>query len=137
MKKPEGVQADVSWRAIGTVKLEYNTNIFIAKIFLKLFFSNLSHPLKLKAPSMVLSNTNAFRLTLIPQQTYFLLVRKIRPFSNGKVGITQPDACRWFLLPLYAQRLSLSFDFKPLIKTYTFMKRRKKTFITFSEYVIV
>ena len=29
---------------------------------------------------MVLSNDNVFKITLIPQRTYFLLVRNIRPF---------------------------------------------------------
>ena len=36
--------------------------IFIAKVLLKLFFSNLLHPLKLKALPMVLSNDNVSRL---------------------------------------------------------------------------
>ena len=81
---------------------------FIAKILLELFFSNLLHPLKLKAPCMVLSNSNFFKLTFIPQWTYFLLVRKIRLFSHEKVVITQSYACCWFYAPIYAKWLPLN-----------------------------
>ena len=84
------------------VLLNSNTTlIFIAKILLKLFFSNLLHPLNLKAPRM-------FSRLPIPQWTYFLLVRKIRPFSHEKVVITQSDACRWFYGPIYAKWLPLN-----------------------------
>ena len=65
------------------------TLIFIAKILLKLFFSILLHLLKLKASRMVLSIGNVFKFTLIPQWTYFLLVRNIRSFSHEKVVISQ------------------------------------------------
>ena len=44
---------------------------------------------------------------LIPQWTYFLLVRKIRPFLHEKVVIMQSDACRWFYAPIYAKWLLL------------------------------
>ena len=54
-----------------------------------------------------LSNDNVFKIALIPQWTYFLLVRKIRPFSHEKVVITQSDACRWFYAPIYAKWLPL------------------------------
>ena len=43
------------------------TLIFIAEILLKLLLSNLLHPFKLKAPPMVLSNGNVFKISLIPQ----------------------------------------------------------------------
>ena len=86
------------------------TLIFIAKILLKLFFCDLLHPIKLKARRMVLSNDKVFKITLVPQWTYFLLVRKIRPFSPEKVVITQSDACRWFCAPVYAKWLPLNRD---------------------------
>ena len=77
------------------ILLNSNTKlIFIAKILLKLLFSNLLHPLKLKAHPMVLSNGKLFEITLIPQWTDFLLVKKIRPFSHEKADIIQSDACR-------------------------------------------
>ena len=77
------------------VLLNSNTKlIFKVKILLKLFFSSLLNPLKVKAPPMVLSNGNVFNITLILQWTSFLLVRKIRPFSHDRVVITQSDACR-------------------------------------------
>ena len=72
------------------------TLIFIAEILLKLLLSNLLHPFKLKAPPMVLSNGNVFKISLIPQWTYFPLIRMIRPFSHEKVVIAQSNACRWF-----------------------------------------
>ena len=60
---------------------------------------------------MVLSNSNAnvLKFTLIPQWTYFLLVRKIRLFSHEKVVITQSDACCWFYAPIYADWLPLRY----------------------------
>ena len=88
--------------------------IFIAKILLKLFFSNFLHPLKLKAPPMVLSNGNVFKITFIPQWTFFPLVRKMRPFLHEKVVITHFDACRWFYAPIYAKRLPLTDIFYSL-----------------------
>ena len=48
------------------VLLNSNTTlIFIAKILLKLLFSNLLHPLQLRAPHMFFSDANVFRFTLI------------------------------------------------------------------------
>ena len=106
MIKSEGVQVGVSSRLL--VLLNSNTQqTFTAKILLKLFLSNLLHPLKLKAPTMILSNSTVFKITLIPQWTYFLLVRKIRPFLHEKVVIAQSDACRWFYAPIYAKWLPL------------------------------
>ena len=58
---------------------------------------------------MVLSNDkNVSKIALIPQWTYFLLVRNIRPFSHEKVVIMQSDACRCFYGPIYAKGLPLS-----------------------------
>ena len=84
--------------------------IFVAKILLKLFFSNLLHPLELKAPPMVLSNGNVFKIDFILKWSYFLLVRKMRTFSHEKVVIMQSDACRWFYAAIFAKWLPLSCD---------------------------
>ena len=88
------------------VLLNLNTKLFlIGKILLKQFFSSLLHPLKLETPPMVLSNGNVFKITLIPQWTYSLLVRKIRSFSHEKVVIKESDACRWFYAAIYATQV--------------------------------
>ena len=60
------------------------------------------------APGMVLSNANVFKFTLIPQWTYFLLVRKIRPFLDEKLVIPQSEACCWFYALTYAKWLPLN-----------------------------
>ena len=91
----------VSAEELLVLELECNTNLHSCNIVTS--FSNSLHPLKLKAPHIVLSNANVFKFTLIPQWTYFLLVRKIGPFSNEKVVITQSDACRLFYAPIYAK----------------------------------
>ena len=57
------------------------------------------------APRMALSKAN---VTLIPQWTYFLLVRKISPFPHEKVDITQSGSCGWFYAPIYAKWLPLT-----------------------------
>ena len=84
------------------------TLIFIAKTFLRLFFIDFLHPLNLKAPRMFLSNANVFKVILIPQWTYFLLVKGIRPFLHEKVVIMQSDGCRWFYTPIYGKWLPLT-----------------------------
>ena len=106
MIKSEGVQVGVSWRTIGTIKLEYNTNLHSKDIVKAVLFKLVTS----KAPLMVLSNsnTNVFKFTLILQWAYFVLVRKIRLFSHEKVVITQSDACRWFYAPIYARWLPLN-----------------------------
>ena len=75
---------------------------------LKLFFSNLLNPLKLKVPRMVPSNASVFKFTLISRWMYFLLVRNIRPFLHENVVIIQPDACRWFYALIYAKWFPLT-----------------------------
>ena len=112
------------------VVLNSNTKlIFIAKILLKLLFSNLLHPLKLKAPLMVLSNGKLFEITLIPQWTDFLLVKKIRPFSHEKADIIQSDACRWFYAPIYAKWL-------PLTKFQNYLLFEEFLFVHFLKYCV-
>ena len=77
------------------VLLNSNTKlIFIVRILLKLFFSNFLHPLKLKAPSMVLFNGNVFKITFFSAMDIFSTIRKIKPFSHENVAITQFDVCR-------------------------------------------
>ena len=117
------------------ILLNSNTTlIFIAKILLKPFFSNLLHPLKLKLEGTSCGpfQRQCFQVILIPQWTYFLLVRKIRPFSHDKVVITQSDACRWFYAPIYAKGLSLSTFFENIcieqhhLKQYTVLEIQSK-----------
>ena len=128
MIKSEVVQVGVSSRLL--VLLNSNTKLtFTAKILLKLFLSNLLHPLKLKAPTMVLSNSTVFKITLIPQWTYFLLVRKIRPFLHEKVVIAQSDACRWFYAPIYAKWL-------PLTKFQNYLLFEEFLFVHFLKYCV-
>ena len=63
------------------------------RAFISAFSIYMTLILNLKTTRMVLSNgSNVFKITLIPQWRYFLLVRKIRPFSHEKVVITQSDA---------------------------------------------
>ena len=88
------------------------TLIFIATILLKLFCSNLLHPLKFRVTHMGSSTTIfsgsiwsvfIFRFTLIPQCTHFLLLWKIVLFSHEKVVVTHFDAGRWFYAHIYAK----------------------------------
>ena len=62
--------------------LNSNTKlIFIAKILLKLFFSNLLHPSnKLKVPAIVLSNGNVLKITLIHNGDIFSTSKKEQAF---------------------------------------------------------
>ena len=110
------------------------TLIFIANILLMLFFSNLLHPLKLKAPQMVLSNASVLKFTLIPQWTYFLLVRKIRSFSHEKVLITLSDACRWFYAPIYAKWLPLNVTHFIVFEKRIFFVFKNSAFFVFNKH---
>ena len=92
--------------------------IFIAKVLLKLLFSNLLHPFEVESTSHGPFQRQCFKITSIQQWTYFLLVRKIRPFSHEKVVIMQSDAYRRFYVPIYAKWL-------PLIESFLWVAARK------------
>ena len=112
------------------ILLNSNTKlILIAEILWKLLFSNLLHPLKLKAPPMVLSNGKLFEITLILPWTDFLLVKKIRPFSHEKADIIQSDVCRWFYAPIYAKWF-------PLTKFQNYLLFEQFLFVHFLKYCV-
>ena len=109
MIKSEGVQVGVGWRTIGTIKLEYKTNLHRYDIVKAVLFQ-LVTSIEVESTSHGGFQRQCFQFTLIPQWAYFLLVRKIRPFLHENVFIAQSDAYRWFYGPIFAKWLPLSIE---------------------------
>ena len=80
--------------------------ILIATVLLKLFCSNLLHPLPTSLFRIDLIYVFVFRFTLILQCIYFLLVER-SCFSHEKVVAMQFDANRCFYAPIFAKWLPL------------------------------
>ena len=107
MIKSEGVQVCVSWRTIGTIKLEYKTNLHSWDIVKAV-------PLQL-VTSFEIGSTSHGPFQRQCLQDYFDSAmdifsnsKKDQAFSHEKVVITQSDACRWFYAPVYAKWLPLT-----------------------------